>query len=105
MSAEVAHVGVERFAPCDGEHDRTERHERSPWLTDKESDSVPRTEGLEDFGRPNDGRSTHGCECCEPDDHDRSEKFSNGRRTPELNKEQTNKNGERERHDKRFKAS
>ena len=41
-AAEVAHVGVQRLAAGDGQHDRTEREEGQARMGDDEADGVGR---------------------------------------------------------------
>src|SRR5579871_1070343 len=71
-TTEMTHVGVERLATGYGEHDRTKRNERRPWLPNKKVESPIGVEGEKNLRCLENGTRAEPGNGCKPDDHYRA---------------------------------
>ena len=101
LDAEVAHVGVEGLAAGDGEDDGSKNMEAGPAVVGEVFPGVVGRKGGEDFGIEAEVIGSKGADRQEPNDHNWTEKFSDGAGALALNRKKSDENYATEGYDKR----
>ena len=98
LPTKMAHVGIQRFRPSQGQHHGAENDHANARVRDKEIHTPVRVQRLEHFRLLNDAVYPQGTQHAEPEHHDRPEQHANPRRTVLLNHEQCHQHHQRQRH-------
>jgi len=98
-AAEVAHVGIQRFAAGHGEHHRAEGEEGEAGMFGDEHDGEQRVEGEQDSRIGDDLVQSEGGQDTEPGDHDRAEELADGAGAVFLDDEQAGQDAQGDRDD------
>ncbi len=87
-------VGIERFRPREGQHDRAERYEHVPALGTQERHGIQRIERSQDGGLPGDFDDAGDCEHHEPHGDDGAEQLAHDTGAEALNRKQADEDGD-----------
>ena len=97
--AEMAHVGIERFAAGDGQDHGTQRHERRARRVHKQQRAIIGIESPQNTRRLRNGKEPDHGKDREPHHHDRSEQSADLGGAPALHDEKADQDDERRRDD------
>ena len=97
----MAHVGIERLATGDGQHHGTQRHPGHHAVVQKEAHRPCRIEGLQHLGVAHDAADAGRGDGGKPQAGDRPKHLAHLPGAEELEGEQHQQNGDRQRHDVR----
>ena len=103
--AEMAHVGIERFAAGDGQKHAAENQKRKSRLFDQHANAIQRIEGIEYFEIIADVNKAHEADDGKPHGGDGRKNRGDAGGAAILEQEQAEEHGEGERHDYGFKAA
>ncbi len=98
-ATEMAHVGVEGFAPGDTENDRAQNEKARAAVHAKELKRIGWIRGFENAWISKDPRKSCGRDDNKPDESGRAEDRADARSSATLNHEQADQNRDRKRHD------
>ncbi|MNP27642.1 hypothetical protein D3C76_1205640 [compost metagenome] len=99
FAAEVAHVGVERLGPGQGQHHRPENGDADARMNDEEMHAPIGVERLEHLGLLDDAVDPESAQHAEPEHHDWPEQDADARGAVLLDQEQPHQHDQRQRHD------
>ncbi len=98
----MPHVGVERLAAGDHQHDRREHRHTVPALPEEELHRVPRIDRVEHLGLHRDTANAEECDADEPEGGHRTEDLADTSGAATLHREECRDDHHRERHDPRL---
>ena len=102
--AEMAHVGIQRFATCDAQYHRTQNDERRAGFAPDEAQCMVRTDGQQNFGAVHDVRHPQNSDRAKPDQRDRAKELANACGAPFLHPKQHEQNDQGQRYHRLFKG-
>ena len=96
-TAEVTHVGIERFRARDRKEDRAHHNKAQEPVREKEGQAMHRIKRVQNAWRIPNMRQAHGCKRQEPKHHNGTEESRHGSRATTLHHEQSDQNHEGDR--------